>query len=471
MRKKLFIAGGAIIGVLIIVFLVLPLIQSRLNSSQTKSAFQTESAKQGNLTAYVSATGSVRANQTAQLAWQTSGKVASVKAKEGQTVDNDAVLAELDPTSLSQSIILAQADLTAAQTNLENVMDNSEARAAAQLALIQAQKDLDDAQDESQSKLYQRASQETIDIARANLINANEALDQAEAIYNANSGRGKEDPVYAAALSQYAKARQDQQNAEYNLRYAQELPDPLDVQEVNVKLEQAKAKLLAAKKEWDRIKDGPDPKDIAAAQAKVDAAQATVNTARITAPFAGTITSAISQPGDLVNATSLGFQIDDLSHLLVDVQVSEVDINRVKVGQPVDLTFDAIQDKEYTGKVTKISEVGASDNGAINFTVTVEIISPEKTIKPGMTAAVNVAVDQLQNVLIIPNRAVRTVNEKRVVYVLNNGIPMMKEVTLGVSDGTYSELAGGDIKAGDPIVLNPPSNSIGFGPSMGAGGE
>lgn len=238
-----------------------------------------------------------------------------------------------------------------------------------------------------------------------------------------------------------------------------------------MKLEQAKAKLLAAKKEWDRIKDGPDPKDIAAAQAKVDAAQATVNTARITAPFAGTITSAISQPGDLVNATSLGFQIDDLSHLLVDVQVSEVDINRVKVGQPVDLTFDAIQDKEYTGKVTKISEVGASDNGAINFTVTVEIISPEKTIKPGMTAAVNVAVDQLQNVLIIPNRAVRTVNEKRVVYVLNNGIPMMKEVTLGVSDGTYSELAGGDIKAGDPIVLNPPSNSIGFGPSMGAGGE
>jgi HlyD family secretion protein len=326
---------------------------------------------------------------------------------------------------------------------------------------------LDDAEKESRSKLYQRASQETIDIARANLITANESLDSAENTFNQYTGLGETSPVYAAALSTYARARQEQQRAEYNLRYVQDLPDPLSVEEVYAKLEQSKSKLLAAKTEWERIKDGPDANDIAAAQVRVNVAQATLDMVRIKAPFGGTVTEVKSMLGDLVNAGQLAVQIDDLSRLLIDIQVSEVDINRVQLGQSVTLNFDAIPGTDYTGTVSDISSSGTSVNGAVNFTVTVEVDGADENIKPGMTAAANIAISQQDNVLLVPSRAVKTVNNKRVVYVMRNNFPVAVDITLGSSANNYSQITNGAIKEGDLIILNPPA-TIQFG---GPGGN
>ncbi len=467
MKKKIFIAVGVILALAIAAFFGYPFIQSRLNPGQVQNMYQTEAARMGNLTAYVGATGSVRADQTASIVWQTSGKVAAVHVEKGQRVEADAVLAELSQTSLSQSIIMAQADLISAREALEDVLNNSEARSNARLALVQAQKALEDAEKKSQSKLYQRASKETIDIARANLINANEALDSAEATFNQVKGRGEDDPVYAAGLSAYARARQEQLQAEYNLRYVQELPDPLDVEETYSLLDQAKAKLLSAKEDWERIKDGPDPDDIATAQARIDAAQATLDMARLTAPFGGTITRVDIQNGDLISAGKVAFDMADLTRLLVDVDVSEVDINSVQIDQPVSLTFDGITDREYSGVVSDIASMGTAASGTVNFTVTVEILDPDESIRPGMTAAVNIAVKQLDDILLVPSRAVRTLNNQRVVYVLQNNMPVPVEITLGFSANNNSQITKGELKAGDLIILNPPS--IPMGGMMGGG--
>ncbi len=415
MKKKIFIAIGVILALAIAAFFAFPFVMSKLNSGQNQSAYQTEAARLGSLTAYVGATGQVRPDQAASLVWQTSGRVADVRVTKGQQVEADTVLADLAQTSLSQNIIMAQADLISAKKELDKVLKNSEARSNAQLALVQAQKALDDAEKNSQSKLFRRASQETIDIARANLINANEALKSAEGIYNQVKGRGTDDPVFAAGLSQYARARQEQTKAEYNLRYVQELPDPLDVEEVYTQLDQAKAKLLSAKEDWERIKDGPNQDDIATAQARIDAAQATLDMARLTAPFGGTITRVDIQNGDLVGVGKAAFEIADLSRLLVDLEVSEVDINRLQIDQPVSLTFDGIAEKEYSGFVSDIASSGSTTGGSVNFTVSVEISDPDESIHPGMTAAVNIAVNQLDNILLVPSRAVRTQNNQRVV--------------------------------------------------------
>ena len=88
---------------------------ARQAAGQAQNSFQTEAAKKGSVSVAVGATGSVRANQTARIAWQTSGKVALVTVQKGQQVEADAVLAELAPTSLSQNIIQAQADLVSAK--------------------------------------------------------------------------------------------------------------------------------------------------------------------------------------------------------------------------------------------------------------------------------------------------------------------------------------------------------------------
>jgi HlyD family secretion protein len=212
------------------------------------------------------------------------------------------------------------------------------------------------------------------------------------------------------------------------------------------------------------LKDGPDPSDVAAAQARMDAAQATINYSRLIAPFAGMVTLTDPMIGDQVSAGSSGFRVDDLSHLLVDVQVSEVDINSVTVGQPAVVTFDAVLGREYHGNVVEVSQVGTSVQSVVNFNVTVELTDPDAEVKPGMTASVTITIQSLENVLLVPNRAVHLVNSQRMVYVLRNGQLLEVPLTLGASDETLSEVTSGDLSAGDVLVLNPPAN---FTPGQG----
>ncbi len=134
-----------------------------------------------------------------------------------------------------------------------------------------------------------------------------------------------------------------------------------------------------------------------------------------------------------------------------------MDINNVQVGQPVSLTFDAISGKTYTGKVVEVAQAGETVQGAVDFTVTVVLNDPDASVKPGMTAAVTIIVKQLNNVLLVPSRAVRLVNNQLVVYVLRNAQPQEVNVTLGASSDTMSEVVSSNLKAGDLVILNPPS--------------
>jgi HlyD family secretion protein len=457
MKRKIWIPVVVLIGLAAAAFFVYPSLKAR--SSQTTTSYQTEAATKGSISESVGGTGSVRANQSATISWQTSGTVSKVSVKKGQQVAADTMIAELDERSLSQSVMQARVDLLNAQTDLDKAINNNQARADTHLALIQAQQDLNDAEKEAQSKLYQRASQETIDIARANLIQANAALNRAEETYNMTKNAGSDTEIYAAGLTQYAKARQLQQQAVYNYRYVSELPDPLSVEESNIKVDQAKAALLAAKQDWEKVKDGPDADKVLAAQTRLDIAQATLDQIYLKAPFAGAITHIDSKTGDLVKAGTVAVEINDLSHLFVDVDISEVDISQVKVGQAASMTFDALTGQEFTGTVTDIASTGASTNGTVNFNVTVEIQNPTIEIKPGMTAAINVTVNQLNDVLLVPSRAVRTVNGQRVVYVLKNDQLVTVNVVLGASANNYSQITQGDVIEGDLVVLNPPSGS------------
>jgi len=143
--------------------------------------------------------------------------------------------------------------------------------------------------------------------------------------------------------------------------------------------------------------------------------------------------------------------------MLVDVDIPEIDINRIKVGQPASLTFDAIQNKSYQGEVTAVAQVGSNGQGVVNFRVTIVLLNPDELVHPGMTAALSIIINQLEDVLLVPNRAVRTVDNQRVVYILQNNLPVAVPIEIGVSSDTFSELVAGDLKEGDLIVLNPPS--------------
>ena len=93
----------------------------------------------------------------------------------------------------------------------------------------------------------------------------------------------------------------------------------------------------------------------------------------------------------------------------------------------------------------------------VDFTVTVELTDGDENVRPGMTAAVNVVVRELEDVLLVPNRAVRVREGERVVYILQGGNLTPVSITLGASSDTSSEVVDGDLKTGDVIVLNPPT--------------
>ena len=221
------------------------------------------------------------------------------------------------------------------------------------------------------------------------------------------------------------------------------------------------------------LERSPNPDDLAAAQARLQAAQATLSKAALTAPFDATVTEVDIKPGDQVSPGSIAFRLDKLDRLLVDVQISEVDINSVQVGQPVNLSFDAILDKQYNGVVSQVPTVGDIIQGVVEFNVLVELTDADQDVKPGMTAAVNIVVDQITNALLVPNSAVRVVDGQRVIYVLKDNQLQEVEVTLGASSDTHSQVIDGNLQVGDEIVLNPPQDFFGTnggGSPFGMGG-
>jgi HlyD family secretion protein len=436
--------------------------------SKTASQYETAALDRGSLTSIVGATGTVRANQTALLNWQTNGTVESVNVEEGKKVQEGQVLAKLKADTVPANITSAQAELVSAQRNLDNVKSSNLATAQAQLALADAQKAYDDTKNKADALKYKRATPEMIKYAESQLTLAQIAVDHAQGAFNRVSSKSPNDPVYASAYSQLHKAQQAYASALRTLTWYKGTPTNADVAKTLADFALAEAKLQDAQREWERLKDGADPKDIAAAQARVDAIKATLNLANITAPFSGTITHVDPKSGDQVSPGTSAFRLDDLSHMLVDVQVSEVDINNVAPGQNVVLTFDANPGQEYKGVVSNVGQVGNPAQGSVNFVVTVELTDPDKNVKPGMTAAVTINVKELADVLLVPNQAVRYQDAKRVVYVLKNGVLTPVEIQLGATSDIYSELITNDLKQGDEIVLNPPAFT--FGPGGGGGG-
>ncbi len=432
--------------------------------------YQTETASRGTLTASVGATGTVRARQTALLTWQTGGKVEAVNAVIGQVVAQDEVLASLAQTSLSQNIILAEADLVNAQKNLDNLLNSTLAQAQAEQNLANALQALEDAQKDLDKVSYNRASDDLIQQTQAEIDLANAQVSRAEDAYKRVQNRPDGDSQKAAALLNLTNARLNRDQKIATLNWYTGSYSELDVQKYRAALAVAEAQVADARREIERLKNGPDPDDVAAARARIAAAQATLNQAKIIAPFAGVITAVEAQVGDMVTIGKTAFRIDDLSQLLVDVQISEVDINNVEVGQPVTLAFDAVQGKTYNGKITKINGVGDSTSGAVNFTVTVEVTDADELVKPGMTAAVTIRVKEVKDALLVPNRAVRVIDGQRVVYILKEGVLTPVEVRLGASSDAFSEVVGGDLQEGDTIVLNPPSNTFGPGSGRPGGG-
>lgn len=479
--------------------------QDRLTA---QAAYETVALKKGSLTSVIGATGTVRSKQSAYLVWETTGTVGQVLVEVGDQVEAGEVLARLEQTSLPQNVILAQADLVNAQKQLDDLLYTQTQQAQALKAVEEAEQALEDAQnpelaqaralqaiadaqkaveeaERQVSYLNTTADQTDIDIAKAELALAEKNLERAEDLYKPYANKPESNLRRAQLLSNLAKAQQQYDAAVRKLNAMQGTGSAIDKAVAEANLATARAQLLEAqreyerikdgptegdialleaqladaKREWERLKDGPTEEDIATAEARIAAAEATLRKAWIEAPFDGTITVVETQIGDQVAPNTLAFRLDDLSSLFIDLDVSEIDINQVKPGQPASITFDAIPAKQYSGEVVEVGVVGTDIQGVVYFPVTIEINDADMDILPGMTATVDIVINKMDEALLVPNQAIRLLDGTHIVYVMDaSGELVAVEITLGASSATFSEVVEGDLSEGELVVLNPPTD-------------
>ena len=439
----------------------LPVLQRNLQEQAIaavaeKALENTVFARVDDLTSTVGATGAIRSEQTATIYWQTSGVVENLLVEVGnQVVDGDK-LAELTKTSLSQAIISAQSELVNAQKAMDDLLSSNSSAANAQLNLVRAQDSFDDAVDDRSSKQYQRVTNLTLDELRAEWLLAQNAVEDAEDIYERYEDRNEDDPVRLSVFSQLTAARKSEERALANYNYALGGPDTQEINEADAELAVAEANLADAQREWERIKDGPAAEDIFSAQARIDSAKATLKTAYVEATFNGTITAVSIKEGDFVNPGTPAFRIDNLEHLYVDAYVLEVDINKIEVGQSVEVDFDANPGQIYEGFVTKVGSVGEPSGSQVHFKVTIEVLNANGNVKPGMTANVTIITQRLGTVLLVPNQTLKFKEDGVYVSVVKAfGVDDIK-IETGVSAGSFTEVVSGDLEDGDELLLNLP---------------
>ncbi len=238
----------------------------------------------------------------------------------------------------------------------------------------------------------------------------------------------------------------------------QNLLDPVDLSNAEAELSLAQAQLQEARKQLTDLEAGPTHDDILAAQAQVVAAQAQVDKRRILAPISATVTQVNVKPGNQVVSGQAAFRLDDISQIVVNAAISEIDVNRLQIGQAVNVHLDAAPAQTYHGHVSKILPFGENQQGVVNFTTTIVLDDADVRTRPGMTASVDIQTEKVENALLLPTSATRFFNGQQVVYILNaQGQPQPVPVELGISAGEYSQVLSGDLKEGDRVVLNPPS--------------
>ncbi len=458
MRKHAWkIAVGGVI-VLVAAFLAYrSLSKADSQAPQTRSA----TVELGDVRPSITVTGYISASSQTLVNFDTSGKLLEVYVKPGDVVEAGAKLGRIDPTELSRQVDQAKANLEMAKIRRDQALAGDAASVQTnQIAVDAAKRALDAAQaklDELKSKYPtpNDAQQQQIDQQQSQ-------VDQA----NAN---------YQQALVRLQSAKD---SSYYNSRLQ------------NIQVEQAQQALDDAYKAYDSaVLKAPVGGTVVAVNysvgdqvpgASVSSASArqASSAAAGTGATGGNSSSASSASGAGTSGSTTGAAfavIGDPSKLQVTLTIDQSDIANVKVGMPVEITADAVQNKTYKGKIASVDPTPTTSQGVTTFTAYASIDNPDSSLLQGMSVTVKVDQGVRRNVLVVPNMAVRSSRNGKVVRKIVDGQPTDVSVIVGASDEEYTEIKSGLMK-GDRIVVDvfqyagtSQGGSTGF-PGMGFGG-
>ena len=358
----------------------------------------------------LTASGYVIARHQVEVGSKITGRVTTLEIKEGDPVKKGQVIARLDNYEVSAQLNQAQANLAAAKARL--------------------------------AELEAGSRPQEIDRSRAEL----------------------------------ARTEADRRNAALNLKRVEQLVkqgvvDQKSLDDARARDEMAEAEYRAAKENYELARIGPRQEAIEAARAQVRQAQAELEYSKaqfentvITAPVSGTILDRYVDLGEMVTT---GFTSDrgakqalvaiaDLRDLQVELDVTESEIAKVKIGQPASITPDAYSDRRYNGEVEYISAV--ADRQKATIKVKVKVLNPDEYLRPDMGAKVTyyekgVEVPQERAVVLVPKSSLVQQGSGPAVFLARDGKAVVQQVTAGKEESGYVEILSG-LQGGESVIVS-----------------
>lgn len=468
------------------------------NQTQTSQDTVTEILREqvverGRITATVSATGAIEPEALVSLTFGLAGTVQQVNVTRGQQVTAGQVLATLNAEELALAVQQAEDALAIQQLTLAQAQNRTPS--AARLATADA--DI-------------AAAEANVTVSEGSLEAAIAAVQQAEA-QKAQLLAGPTAAEIAAAEADLSAARLDQK--QWQDRYDQLIQNEIlgwPEEEARQALDASNKRLVAAEARLEALRNGPRLADIQVVDAAIAAAQAQVTSAegnvaaaeanlararaaadllaepatedelavleaqvrsaetnleiarlrleqsQVVAPIDGTVATVATNAGEQVTPGVPVITVVNEDAFHITVNVDEIDIDRIAVGQPVDITLDALPEEQVTGTISDIAPTPSSATGIVTYLVTINITEfGDLNLRPGMSANASVVVDEVDDVLTVPNWAIRLDRETGEAFVnieRNDGTVEEVPVTTGLRNEQFSEILSG-LSAGDVVVV------------------
>ncbi|MFC1917053.1 efflux RND transporter periplasmic adaptor subunit [Chloroflexota bacterium] len=480
--KKWKIIGTLLLGLIILA------VTSCSGEGTPENNIQYAEVTRGDFTMTVSGSGSIEASREVNLSFSSGGKVAGILVEEGDQVSKGDKLAQLDSdalelarsqaqVSLHQSeVALTQAKLAeiTAEYNLNTTRKNKD---ALDLALFQAQIDVASANYslENTSDLYTwsdiKIAQANVDSAEEYLVYAIEKLGQYIPVADQYYYNSEPD------TDGYKDWQERVVQAQRRLDTAEDALDAMltgsDTKEVIIKKLQLQAADMAeeqARKDVNELNEDIALKEsqlksakesttqaersVELAQQALAQAQKQLDEATIIAPFSGVIANVYAEESEFVTSASIVIRLVDVSVMELVVELDEIDIPGVKAGQSAIIEIDALPDDIFPGTIAYVNPIPIETGGIVLYNTKIDIKAPSKfTIMVGMSASADIIIEQRENALLIPSRAVYENEEKqKAVMVLVNEQAQERLVVTGIDDGIQTEIISG-LSEGETVIF------------------
>ena len=438
-NKKIAIVISVVVVIVIVVIVV--------RRGKDEIEYKTETAQTKDIQQTVSVTGELVSEEEVNLNFETSGRIKTISTYVGEKVAQGDVLATIDADEFGQQLIQAEAALeqalAAAGANDDTIREAEEVYGDAK-DLLEASEDLED---------------QKVDAADQAFEDAGEYYEAVEDYYNqevSDHGASSQEANYARiSLKSALQSKNGAEEAKITARKAREL----SIQSVQNSKNLASEKLKSAKSDY--VKRSSDSA-VESARAAYNIALLNLDKTSLKAPANGVITQVTYKVGevlgsasfDLASSATTAFARMISSDLIIESQVPESDVTKVRKEIKATITFDALDESEtFIAEVIEIEPAATVIQDVVYYKVKLRLSDLDMRLKAGMSADIDIHTAEKNDVIAIPQRAIKEVDGKKMVELLESEDQItQREVKTGLrGDNGLIEVVSG-LEGGENVV-------------------